>query len=133
MIYPAPSPPTSKERQTFPNTFMRHFMTYIYPCHRRGEKTGFRNVSRVWQELQCYAFTPAGHLLCLYVDPAYTLRVHLQGPFKGAIITPQMQAFNSAMSTVRISVEWLFGDSLQDYLDHYSRTTLFNSSTQIIG
>ena len=46
----------------------------------------------------------------LYGDPAYPLRVHLQGPFKGAIITPQMQAFNSAISTVRISVEWLFGD-----------------------
>ena len=46
----------------------------------------------------------------LYGDPAYTVRVHLQGPFKGAIITPQMQAFNSAISTVRISVEWLFGN-----------------------
>ena len=46
----------------------------------------------------------------LYGDPAYTVRVHLQGPFKGAIITPQMQAFNSAISTVRISVECLFGN-----------------------
>ena len=84
----------------------------------------------------CYTvmkFTPAGHPLCLYGDPAYPLRVHLQGPFKGAIITPQMQAFNSAMSIVRISVEWLFRDLLQDYLDLHSRTTLFNSSTQIIG
>ena len=71
--------------------------------------------SGLFQDLQCRAFTPASHLLCLYGDPAYPLRVHLQGPFKGSIITPQMQAFNSAMITVRISVEWLFGD-ITNYL-----------------
>ena len=48
--------------------------------------------------------------MCLYGDPAYPLRVNLQGPFKYAILTPQMQEFNAAMSVVRISVEWLFGD-----------------------
>ena len=36
--------------------------------------------------------------------------VHLQGPFKNAYLTPQMQQFNKSMSEVRISVEWLFND-----------------------
>ena len=46
------------------------------------------------------------------MDPAYPLRIHLQAPLRGAAITPQMQMFNSSMSSVRISVEWLFGDIL---------------------
>ena len=47
---------------------------------------------------------------CVYGDPAYPLRVQLQGPFRNAIVTPQMKNFNTAMSEVRASVEWLFGD-----------------------
>ena len=48
--------------------------------------------------------------MCIYGDPAYPLRVHLQGLFKNAILTPQMEQFNSSISVVRISVEWLFAD-----------------------
>ena len=59
------------------------------------------------QDLQRCAISPTGHPMCLYGDPAYPLRVHLQGPLKYA---PEMQEFNAAMSAVRISVEWLFGD-----------------------
>ena len=66
--------------------------------------------SGLLQQLNQHAFSPAGNPMCLYGDPAYPLRVHLQAPFKGAVLTPQMQDFNKSMSTVRISVEWLFGD-----------------------
>ena len=31
-------------------------------------------------------------------------------PYRGVGITPQMEAFNNSMSSVRTSVEWLFGD-----------------------
>ena len=48
--------------------------------------------------------------MCLYGDPAYPLRVHLQAPFRNAVLTPGMQAFNSTMSAVRESVEWLCAD-----------------------
>ena len=34
------------------------------------------------------------------------------GPFQGATLTPQMEMFNGSMSSVRVSVEWLFGDIL---------------------
>lgn len=44
--------------------------------------------------------------LCIYRDPAYPLRVHLQGTFKGDALTPQEQH----ISQVRVAVERVFGD-----------------------
>ena len=46
-----------------------------------------------------------GQDMCLYGDPAYPLRVHLQAPFRDARLTPGMEAFNLSMSRVRTSVE----------------------------
>ena len=66
--------------------------------------------SGLLRELQQNAISPTGQPLCVYGDPAYPLRVHLQGPFKNTYLTPQMQQFNKSMSEVRISVEWLFND-----------------------
>ena len=63
-------------------------------------------------KLQQNAISPAGQPLCIYGDPAYPLRVHLQGPFRNAHLTPQMQQFNKCTSEVRTSVEWLFHDIL---------------------
>ena len=66
--------------------------------------------SGLLQDLERYAFSTGGQPMCIYGDPAYPLRVHLQGPFQGAALTPQMEMFNASMSSVRVSVEWLFGD-----------------------
>ena len=41
-------------------------------------------------------------------------RVHLQGPFRDAYLTPQKQLYNQSMNSVRTSVEWLFAD-VQNY------------------
>lgn len=48
--------------------------------------------------------------LCIYGDPAYPVRVHLQFPFRGGQLTQPETAFNASMSSVRTSVEWVFGD-----------------------
>ena len=48
--------------------------------------------------------------LCLYGDPAYPMGVHLQAPFRNSDLTPEMKEFNKAMSAVRLSVEWMFGN-----------------------
>jgi len=48
--------------------------------------------------------------MALYGDPAYPLRVHLVVPYRWAGITPRMEDFNNSMSSVRVSVERLFGD-----------------------
>ena len=66
--------------------------------------------SGLLQTMQQLAVSPTGQQMCLYGDPAYPLRVHLQGPFRNAVLTPQMQEYNAAMSAVRVSVEWPFGD-----------------------
>lgn len=50
---------------------------------------------------------------CVYGDPAYPLRVRLQTSFRNMILTPQIINFNKGMSSVRVSVEWLFGDIVE--------------------
>ena len=52
-----------------------------------------------------------GTPLSLYGDPAYPLGIHIQGPFKDRQLSAEMQNFNKAMSAVRVSVEWMFGDN----------------------
>ena len=66
--------------------------------------------SGLLNELQRSAYLPHGRPMCLYGDPTYTLRVHLQAPFRNALLPPPMQAFNTSKSIVRESVEWLFND-----------------------
>ena len=71
--------------------------------------------SSIVVDLERHAFTPAGHPLCIYGDPAYSLRIHLQAPFRDAVLTDDMAAFNASMSLVRVSVEWLFGDIVRSF------------------
>ena len=66
--------------------------------------------SRFLDDLQQHAFSPAGNPMCIYGDPAYPLRLHLQAPFREMQLTPEMEEFNRSMSSVRIAVEWIFGD-----------------------
>ena len=66
--------------------------------------------SHLLQTLEQYAFDSNGAALCLYGDPAYPLRVHLQAPFKEPRLQPIQQEFNTRMSRTRVTVEWLFGD-----------------------
>ena len=68
--------------------------------------------SGLLDSLQQNAHSTMHEPLCIYGDPAYPLRVHLQAPYRGAVMTQQMQEFNASMSAVRTSVEWLFGDIL---------------------
>ena len=66
--------------------------------------------SGLLDNLQQHAFSPNNQPMCIYGDPAYPLRLHLQAPFRNAVLTADMEAFNKSMSAVRVSVEWLFGD-----------------------
>ena len=66
--------------------------------------------SNLYNQLVQYAVTPNGDPLCIYGDPAYLHRPQLRGPFKGARLTQDEQEWNSAMSGVRVSVQWVFAD-----------------------
>lgn len=50
-----------------------------------------------------------GHSYVIYGDPAYPLRPLLMKPYGGAMLSPDQQAFNKRMSSVRQAVEWGFG------------------------
>ena len=66
--------------------------------------------SKVLDQLGRNAFSTAGRPMCVYGNPAYPHRVHLQGPYKHAGLNPLQEAFNTFMSGVCESVEWLFRD-----------------------
>ena len=65
--------------------------------------------SGLLRDLEHYAHVD-GRPMCVYGDPAYPHRVHLQAPFRNRPLTAEMEAFNKSMSRVRVTVEWLFGD-----------------------
>ena len=84
--------------------------------HLFGSVEGWQHDSFLLREsglltnLQQFAFNANNDALCIYGDPAYSLRVHLQSSFKKPILQPLEREFNARMSKVRVTVEWLFGD-----------------------
>ena len=66
--------------------------------------------SNLLQSLDANAISTTGQVMSMYGNPAYPLRVNLQAHYRYAYLIPAMQNFNRAMSSVRLSVEWLFGD-----------------------
>ena len=66
-------------------------------CFSEGKRhdSGMLADSGLLQDLEAYAFSPAGLPMCIYGDPAYPLRVHLQGPFRDPHLTPLMEAFST--------------------------------------
>ena len=83
---------------------------FYFTTEGRKHDAGMLADSGLLNDLQRFAFSTTGQAMCLYGDPAYPLRIHLQAPFRNAVLTPAMEAFISSMSAVRESVEWLFGD-----------------------
>ena len=78
------------------------------PIEGRRHDAALLANSGLLQSLQQHSVAPNGDVLCIYGDPAYPLRQQLQ--FGGANITPVQRHYNQAMSSVRVSVEWVFGD-----------------------
>ena len=71
----------------------------------RRHDAGMLAESSLLNQLQMFAHSPAGNPFCLYGDPAYPLRIHLQAPFRNQALTPQMMDFNHSMSTVRVTID----------------------------
>ena len=80
------------------------------PVEGKRHDSGMLTDSGLLNKLQQHSFDSNGNPLCIYGDPAYPLRVHLQTGFRGANLTAQQRDWNKYMSQVRVSVEWLFGD-----------------------
>lgn len=57
---------------------------------------------------------PNGQPYVVYGDPAYGIQSNIISPFRsGQPLTQAEQEFNTAMSSVRVSVEWTFGKIIQ--------------------
>ena len=80
------------------------------PVEGKRHDSGMLAMSGLLDALQRYSVSPYGNTLCIYGDPAYPLRPCFQAPFRGAVLTPDQQAWNKSMKEVRVSVEWIFGD-----------------------
>lgn len=80
------------------------------PVEGRRHDSGMLADSGLFNQLRQHSFDRNNQPLCIYGDPAYPLRVHLQSGFKGANITQDQKLWNTRMSSVRVSVEWVFGD-----------------------
>ncbi|KAF4146458.1 DDE superfamily endonuclease [Phytophthora infestans] len=61
--------------------------------------------SRILQRLQ----TAHSEAYCLFGDPAYSNTPNLQVGYKGSRLSRDQEAFNAAMSVVRVAVEYGFG------------------------
>ena len=72
------------------------------------------------RDLEQDAFSTLHEPLCMYGNPAYPHRVHLQSPFLEAVLTGDMKLFNASMGARHISVEWLFGKVINyfEFLDY---------------
>ena len=80
------------------------------PVEGRRHDSGMLADSGLLDSLRQHSFDTNGNPLCIYGDPAYPLRVHLQMGFRGNNLTVQQEEWNKSMSEVRVSVEWIFGD-----------------------
>ena len=68
------------------------------PVEGRRHDSGMLAMSGLLPRLQNHSHRVNGGPLCIYGDPAYPLRVHLQSPFRGNNITPLQIQFNKSMS-----------------------------------
>ena len=76
----------------------------------RRHDSGMLADSDIYPQLQQFARNAQGDFMCIYGDLAYPLRPQLQAPFRNLHLNQQQHEYNTAMSKVRIGVEWVFGD-----------------------
>ena len=89
----------------------------IYLDQRKvgGMIVGCSQISGILQVLHRHSVSPNGNVLCLYGDTSYPHWQVFQAPFKGAALTPMRTEWSKAMSKVRIEVEWVFGDIINNF------------------
>ena len=72
------------------------------PVEGRQHDSRMLAMSGLLPKLQHMSFSPTGQAMCIYGDPAYPHRIHLQCPFaRRQELTPAQEAFNQSMSQVR--------------------------------
>ena len=80
------------------------------PVEGRSHDAGILRRSELLHKLEQYCNKADGSPLCIFGDPAYPVRPHIQAPYKNNNLSDAEKDFNKAMSSVRVSVEWVFGE-----------------------
>ena len=80
------------------------------PVEGKRHDSGMLMNSDLLNQLQQYSFCQNQRPLCIYGDPAYPFRVHLQAGFKGTRLSQQQVDWNTRVSEVNVSVGWILGD-----------------------
>ena len=81
------------------------------PVEGRRHDSGMLAMSGLLCQLEQHSFSEEGQPFCIYGDPAYPNRVHLQCPIiRRRPLTEDKQPFITSMSRVRVAVEWVIGD-----------------------
>ena len=76
------------------------------PVKGRRRDSGILEMSGLLPQLHHMSVPPTGQAMCIYGDPTYPHRIHLQCPFAHRQeLTPIQTAFNQSVSQVRVSVE----------------------------
>ena len=83
------------------------------PVEGRRHDSGMLVESKLLPLLQQYCYRANGSPLCIYGDPAYPLRAHLQRPFEGNHLSQEQKDFNKSMKTVCVSAEWVFKEIIR--------------------
>ena len=78
-----------------PNGFIANLFG---PVNGKQHESGMLADSALLKQLQQHSFDTGERPLCIYRDPAYLLRVHLQSGFKGATIIREEELWNSNIS-----------------------------------
>ena len=65
-----------------PNELIANFYVYICSVEGRRHSSAMLAMSGLLAQLEELSFSPAGQPLCIYGDPAYPHRIHLQCPYQ---------------------------------------------------
>ena len=86
-------------------------MIKIYFALTEGKKhdAAMLAESHLYDSLERNAFSTTGEAMCIYGDPAYPLRIHLQAPFRNRVLTAQMLAYNSSRVLFVLLLSGCFG------------------------
>ena len=102
------------------------------PYEGKRHDSGIIRESGLLRDLEQRSMSPNGDVLFIYGDPVYPLKPQLQAPFKGAVLTEDQNQWNRGMISVRISVEWLFGDII-NYFKFIDFTKNLNIQLSAVG
>lgn len=100
----------SRRMMSTPDGVMRH-LSGPWPGSRHDQFMLHHSDLQQW--ILSHAPHPSGAMYSVYADAGYAQVPGILRPYADALIHTKHEAFNQAMASSRISVEWAFGEIVQ--------------------